>query len=437
MSSPLAVGAVSAVLRNLLDNGMVDVGVPLGSVNVTAVAPDTVDLSDTSAPPSLNVFMYSVSRNTGWENAMFPSRDSRGNRISNQPLGLNLHYLVTAYGNSDFEAEILLGYAMHLLHEQPVLDRRAIRTALNPSPLTASILPPAFQALTASDLADQVESVTITQEPIDTEEMARLWSAIQSHYRPTAAYVVTAVLIDARKPASSGLPVLSRGPIDPATSRDRGPVVTPGLTPPYPTITTIELPNGSPAAVLGDSIRLSGHHLDGTSVTVSLGHRLLATPRTIAVGANNDPAEVAVTLPSGVVAEQNWPAGLYTVSVSLVRPGETDARPSNIAAMMLAPEPTLPPVAITRDGPTQRVALTLGLRPRLRPEQEAVLALGIDTASVGPHPALASSASFEFGPIPAGQQWVRLTVDGVESRLVDHSVSPPAFDTSQAVTVPA
>ena len=28
MSSPLAIGAVSAVLRNLLDNGMVDVGAP-------------------------------------------------------------------------------------------------------------------------------------------------------------------------------------------------------------------------------------------------------------------------------------------------------------------------------------------------------------------------------------------------------------------------
>ena len=32
MSSPLAIGAVSAVLRNLLDNGLVDIGVPLNPV---------------------------------------------------------------------------------------------------------------------------------------------------------------------------------------------------------------------------------------------------------------------------------------------------------------------------------------------------------------------------------------------------------------------
>ena len=31
MSSPLAIGAVSAVLRNLLDNGLIDAGAAMGS----------------------------------------------------------------------------------------------------------------------------------------------------------------------------------------------------------------------------------------------------------------------------------------------------------------------------------------------------------------------------------------------------------------------
>ena len=177
MSSPLAVGAVSAVLRNFLDNGMIDVGAPLSPVKVTAVAPDTIKLDDPEQPPSLNLFLYRTSLNQGWAEVGLPSFDSNGSRISSPPLALNLHYLLTAYGQSDFQAEILLGYAMHLLHERPVLDRAAIRRALDPSPLGSSILPPAFQALTASDLADQVDNVTITYEPMDTEEMARLWSA--------------------------------------------------------------------------------------------------------------------------------------------------------------------------------------------------------------------------------------------------------------------
>ena len=231
MSSPLAVGAVSAVLRNFLDNGMIDVGAPLSPVKVTAVAPDLIKLDDPDQPPSLNLFLYRTSLNQGWAEVGLPSFDSNGSRISSPPLALNLHYLLTAYGQSDFQAEILLGYAMHLLHERPVLDRAAIRRALDPSPLGSSILPPAFQALTASDLADQVDNVTITYEPMDTEEMARLWSAIQSHYRPTAPYLVSVVLIEARKPSQKALPVLSRGPVDLATGRERGVVVEPSLVP--------------------------------------------------------------------------------------------------------------------------------------------------------------------------------------------------------------
>ena len=98
---------------------------------------------------------------------------------------------------------------MHLLHERPVLDRAAIRRALDPSPLDVSMLPPAFQALVASDLADQAELLKITPSPMTIDEMSKLWSALQSHYRPSAAYQVSVVLIEGRRPARSPLPVLS------------------------------------------------------------------------------------------------------------------------------------------------------------------------------------------------------------------------------------
>ena len=437
MSSPLAIGAVSAVLRNLLDNGLVDVGAPLGSVNVTAVAPDTIKLDDPDARPSLNLFLYRTSRNMGWAEVGLPTFDGSGSRLSNPPLALNLHYLLTAYGSADFQAEILLGYAMHLLHERPVLDRAAIRRALDPSPLGASILPPAFQALTASDLADQLDAVTITDESLDAEEMSRLWSAMQAHYRPTAPYVVSVVLIEARKPTRNALPVLSRGTVDPVTGRDRGVVVEPGLLPPYPTIGRVAPPDTQPAARLGETVRLTGHHLDGTSAVVRFAHRLLDDPNEIVVGASTDATGIDVALPSGPAAEQDWPAGVYIVGVSLIRPGELDPRESNVGAMLLAPEPQLPPATVTRDATTRRVTVTLDIAPEVRPAQEARLTLGGDTALAEAHPAQTSTLTFELGVVPPGAQWVRLTVDGVESLLVDRSAEPPAFDPSQSVTVPA
>lgn len=437
MSSPLAIGAVTAVLRNLLDNGIVDAAPPIGAVEVTAQAPDRIDLDNQAAPPSLNLFMYSVSPNSGWANELLPMRDSAGNRLRNTPLALDLNYLVTAYGNNDFEAEILLGYAMHLLHERPVLDRAAVRAALDPSPLGASILPPAFQALTASDLADQVETVSITHQPMDIEEMTRLWSATQASYRPSAAYRASVVLIAATDPTANGLPVLSRGDVDLVTGRDRGVIVTPGLVPPYPTIERIAIPDGFPSAILGDTVRVVGHHLDGTGVEVSFSHRLLTTPNAVVVGANTDATGVDVLLPSNAAAEADWPAGLYQVTVELIRPDELEPRTSNIGALLLGPTATLPPTTITRDAVTRQVSVTLSLSPEVRPEQAVTLSLGAATSLSAPHPAQTDSVDFEFGDVPAGAQWVRLSVEGVESRLVDHAEAPPVFDPTQAVGVPA
>ena len=89
MSSALAIGAVSAVLKNLLDNGIVE-QVALGTtVNVSAVAPDTIRLDAPEDPPQLNVFLHQVTPNAAWRNRELPSRASNGDRLTNPPLALS------------------------------------------------------------------------------------------------------------------------------------------------------------------------------------------------------------------------------------------------------------------------------------------------------------------------------------------------------------
>jgi hypothetical protein len=438
MTGALAIGAVSAVLRDLLDNGMVDAP-QVGPVKVTAVAPDTIKLDGPQADRRLNLFLYRVTPNQGWRNAALPAYSTNGTRLTNPPLGLDLHFLLTAYADADFEAEILLGYAMQILHERPVLDRESIRTSLNATPLGGSILPPAYLAVSASELANQIEPVTVTLEPMDTEEMSKLWSAIQSHYRPSAAYVASVVLIESTRPSRAALPVLSRGPVDTATELERGPTVEPTLLPPLPTLTGVVRKDHErqPAVRLGETLVLQGHHLDGTSMVVTFDHPLRDTPTTIPVGANPTPASVEVVLPSGNAADAAWPAGIWSVSVDVVRPGETVVRTSNVAAMMLAPEPVLaPPPTMTRTGAGD-LTMTLRVHPDVRIGQRVTLALGGDVVPADPHPATTDTLTFQFGKVPAGAQWVRLTVDGVESLLVDRDGSVPTFDPSQSVTVPA
>lgn len=437
MSSALAIGAVSAVLRNLLDNGMVDVGPAVGTVKVTAVAPDTIKLDDPDFGPSLNLFLHRVTPNPGLRNAALPEFDPGGARRSNPPLALDLHYLLTAYGSADFQAEILLGYAMSLLHGRPVLDRAAIRTALEPSPLGAGILPPAYQALAASDLADQVEAVTVTLEPIDSEEMSRLWSAIQAHYRPSVGYVITVVLIEAAKPVRSALPVLSRGAPDEDTGDEPGVFVHPDLLPPVPTAFRVAPPEHQPAVRLGETVRIEGAHLDGSAVAVRFAHPLLEDPIVVDVGVNEEPSVVEVDLPSDAAAQAAWPAGVWTARVTLAPPGDPVVRETNPAAFVLAPEPVLAPApVIVRDAGTGAVTVTLQSRPQVRPTQRAVLALDGDAAIAEPRTAATDPLVFAFGPVPDGERRVRLTVDGAESLLVDRSTSPPGFDPTQVVEVP-
>jgi Pvc16 N-terminal domain len=449
MSSPLAIGAVSAVLRNLLDNGMIEASAAIGgTVAITAVAPDTIDLDSNDDPPRLNLFLHRVTHNQGWSNAGLPSRSGvSGERLTNAPLALDLHYMLTAYGRADFHAEILLGYAMQLLHERPVLDRAAIRRALDPSPIDLSLFPPALQALAASDLADQVELIKITPAPMSSDDMSRLWSAIQSHYRPSSTYQVSVVLIEGVKPAASPLPVLSRGRVDPATGRDRGVVVNPDLLPPLPTLFSAATLSPQTGARLNDVVVLTGVRLAGAGHVVRLAHRLFSQPVQLApLSVGIDGASLQFRLPNDAAAQSTLAAGLISVSVRFTPSGEPGLRETNAIPLPLAPSPVivadaglgLPAAAAARTAAPPRVTVTMAARPRVRPEQRATLVLDGTESTARPRAAAADPLVFDFpGALAAGPHWVRLRVDGTDSILLDRSGPAPAFDNSQKITVPA
>lgn len=307
MSNALAIAGVTAVLRDLLDTGLIDHKITdaMGQgVTVSAVAPDTIPIEGSSAKPQLNIFLHQVSANAGLRNLDLPTRDRNGDRVANTPLALDLHYLVTAYGTGDLQAEVLLGYAMQLFHETPMPPRSAIRTALNPpgASVDASLLPSVYQALRASDLAEQYEQIKITPAAMNTDEMSKLWSAIQAHYRPTAAYQVSVVLIQASRPGSAALPVLTRGPredsaVDPAVKRERGVAVHSGIELPFPDIKAVVLPAARVAAHLGDTITLTGRNLDGSNHALLLSLPRLGIERTLSPASGVGPTSAGFLLP--------------------------------------------------------------------------------------------------------------------------------------------
>jgi len=440
MSSPLAIASVTAVLRDLLNNGFIDhniVGSVGSNVNITAVPPDTIPLDGGSAQTQLNLFLHQVTPNPGWRNVGLPSRDSRGDRLTNAPLALDLHYLLTAYGVEELHSEILLGYAMYLMHERPVIERQAIRIALAGSMVDGSILPPAYQALTPADLADQVEQIKITPITMNTEEMSKLWSAMQAKYRPTAAYSISVVLIEAQKPTRTPLPVLTRGGRDPVSGREVGITSSAGLIPSYPGLTSVTPPNQQLAALLGDNIVLHGHHLDGTNLEARFEHTLLDDPITVFIGVNLNSDQGSVTLPNDLAAISAWLPGSWLVSLSLQRPGETEIRITNSFPIILAPRLDIGSSNASRDGVTDVVTIQLVFTPEVRPSQQVSLSADGQEALPTDLSSQTGSLDFDFPVLAAGSQWLRLRVDGVDSLLINRNISPPEFDATQQMVIPA
>jgi hypothetical protein len=438
MSSPAAIAAVTAVLKDLLDNGLIDRGAVnvVGNVTVTAQAPDRIPIPEQQS--QLNLFLYLVTPNQGWRNADQPARDSHGDLINPPTLALDLHYLVSAYGAKDFHAEILLGYAMQLLHEMPVLSRAAIRLALQPSTpvINGGQLPPDLQDLAVSGLADQIEMIKITPTYLTTEEMFKLWMAFQAPYRPTAGYHVSVVLIESKHKGKSALPV-----------RERVVTAIPFRQPVVQTLLS-QAPSPPNAPFLPDQPILTGYRL------ALVGRQLKGEKTQVLLDGEELPAaqvqvgdtRIVVTLPAGL------PAGVHTLQVAQqvslgIPPSPHRGSESQLVPFVLAPTVTATSANVTAGTGTdpRTGTVTVTVAPQVGPDQRVTLLLNelsapttrpawayrLEAPAHRPGPSATIDIAFD-GVLPV-TYLVRVQIDGAESPLAMSSAglyTPPPLGIS-------
>lgn len=438
MSSPLAIAAVTAVLKDLLNDGLLNHDLSsIGSFSVTALPPDRISTGQ-NEPNQLNLFLYQVTPNLGWRNVGLPSRDGNGVRLTNAPLALDLHYLLTAYGAQDLNAEVLLGYSMQLLHETPVLSRAQLRTVLGaPSPVNGTIspLPSIFGNLTAIDLADQIELIKITPVFLTTEDLSKMWTAMQARYRPSMAYTASVVLIQADNLGRAAPPVLKRGP------DDRGATA---LAAPFPTLTSVRpaLSELLPAMRLGDDLLVTGSNLDASgSITAVLENARAQLTQEIGPVVADSSSKLTIHIPSigeDADAMHEWAIGLYKLMLRISRPNVPEWT-TNSVAIALAPLITVAPL---NDAPGN-INLTVTCTPRLLPEQEQQASLIFGSRAILPTtvtqggPTDPTSLDFTIPNVAAGEYLVRLRVEGIDSLPITITGSPAVFDfdPQQTVTV--
>lgn len=416
MSNALAIAATTASLRNLLLSQMPTLDADLSDLEVTTQPPDLARKGITKA--QLNLFLYQTALNGAWRNMDMP-RQVRPGETGAPPLALNLHYLITAYGRGESDNDVVshrvLGGAMSVLHDHPLLSRSEIGLAL-PN----------------NDLAEQFERLKITPLPMALEELSKLWAAFQTQYRISAAYEVTVLLIDSRTPVRSALPVLTRG------EGDRG-VATVAST--APQLREIRPLRSQPAARLGEDVAILGDGLTSTDTMVRFVSPRLAQPIELAPNSGGSSSQIDVHLPSKTEdanALSRWAPGFYTVALVQKRSGVPPIS-SNELAFALAPQITVTPLVI----PPGPVTLTLTCEPRIVAGQRILLLGGggqLEPASVvtPADPTQPTTLTFTAPGAPPGRYVLRLRVDGVDSIPVIQSGTPPlpSFDPAQTVTVP-
>jgi hypothetical protein len=412
MSKPEALATVTAALRNLLSDDM-------GGAAISTKPPSVARNGESGS--QLNIFLYSVRYSPAFRNEPLPGKAKNG-ELAYPPMPLILKYLITAYGsdNDDISGQILLGKAMRILHDHPLLGQADLK----------DIVP-------ESGLHEQAERIRITPDTLNLDDMSKLWSSFQSaEYRLSVGYEISVVLIESERKGKAAPPVLKRG------EGDMGPEVLLDFP---PSLSGAQFLHKKPAAELGEAVTLLGEHLIEGKLITRFHHPLFGTDEYRKLDLVRNENKMTVTLPEEDSTEETgWPAGMYTLFLSMQSP---KIWASNQIAMPLAP--TVLSVEPQEAEPDIAFVLTLTCKPQIRANQKAVLLFGdqmIGSDSITNPSDIKEPSSLTFtvkAPAKTQPYLVRLRVDGVDSIPVDYiTVNPnnpndklPRFADNQKVTI--
>lgn len=409
MSSPAALATVTATLQHLLS------GVAQGGL--VSTLPPSAARSNGNTGDQLNIFLYGLHYNPAFSNAPMPG-ETRNGESAYPPMALILKYLITAYGASDddISGQQLMGQAMRLLHDHPLLSRADIE----------GIVPD-------SNLHEQIERIRITPDTLSLDDMSKLWTSFQSaEYRLSMGYEVSVVLIESSRAGRAPLPVLKRG------ETDRGADVAAA---PSPSLLGFRFPNQKPSAEMGDTITLLGEHLNMPNIAVRLRHPRLSDPITLQPLPDSTETELLLSLPSvddDPELGSKWPAGFYATSL-VISPPETPAWSNSSVPLPFSPNiVTIDPTS----APAGQVVLTVECWPQIKEKQQVALVFGerlipSDPFTTPADPTAASVLTFTIDDAVArtAPYVIRLRVDGVDSNPVDFTGATPEFADNQKVTI--
>lgn len=382
MSSFHSIATITAALALEVLQKAASAAVP--GATVTMTRPDGI----TGGTPGarVNLFMYQVTPNAAWRNSDLPTRNSNGVATHRPRVALDLHYMLTFYGDdASLEPQRLLGSVALAMHAQSMLTRDMIRkTIINPS----------FQFLANSNLADEIELVKLTPLPLSLEELSKLWSVLfQTQYVLSMTYQATVVLIEGEETPRTVLPVLERE------------IFTVPFR--HPTIERIRPDTGVNEPVLATStLVIEGKQLQGEVTQLRIGGSNPTLPQNV--------SDTQIIFPlTDLKPANSLRAGVQAVQI--VQPmlmGRPRVEPhvgveSNVYPLVIHPAFTF--------GSTSRTQITIDVAPEAGKKQRVLLLLNSIAA------AASEEYSFLAEPRP-NFEIIDLTLKSLKTEKVDNNI---------------
>jgi hypothetical protein len=138
----------------------------------------------------VSLYLYRV---TVSANRNLPARAGRDGRRYGPPLPLDLHYLVIPWAGDAVKQQRLLGFAVRVLEDTPILPSGVLNQH-GPEP----------------DVFRPEETVELVYELVSTQDVSEVWQVAQSKEQPAATYVARMVEIESQRAVETGEPVQTR-----------------------------------------------------------------------------------------------------------------------------------------------------------------------------------------------------------------------------------
>jgi hypothetical protein len=171
------IAAAASSIRRLLEQccdpvrGVPPVPGPPTSVNTIRTDDMSPEGTNETSPPALTLFLYRIDFNKSLRAAW----SAVAHRDGESHLPLDLHFLLTAWGNSAEAEYRILGRAMQCLENTPILS--------------GPLLDPAFAWR-------GTEAVQVCLEDLSNEDVMRIFDSLPVDYRLSIPYVARVIVID-------------------------------------------------------------------------------------------------------------------------------------------------------------------------------------------------------------------------------------------------